>query len=521
MNGPSPVEQVDTVAAPRRARLQACAEVALVLALFALQGTWPPPDVNEPNYLCKAVRFWQPDYARGDFFLSTPDTHKLFCWAVGWIALWCDVTTMAWIVRVVQWVLLAWTWRRLSVAVLPVRWSAVLTGALLGMLLERGHMAGEWVIGGAEAKVFAFPLMFLGMEALVRQRWNRAWILFGAAAAFHVLVGGWSVLAGLIAWAVLRDRPSLVRMMPGLVVGFGVSLIGLVPSLAMNWGVDRATVDQANHIYVVQRLSHHLDPRTMADELILRFVVLTVAWAIAALAVRGQVAQRRLAAFVLGAVVIAAIGTAIAATARWYPVRAEGLLRFYWFRLADLAVPLGVSVAVAGLLAEGLARRRAPAWIGLAMALAATGYHYGDHLISRVEGYPAVADQDPFQDEWLEACRWVAGTDKVPRNAVFFTPRLSQSFRWYTGRGEACNWKEIPQDARSIVAWWRRLRDIYFVKAEANERKWLDSLCERDAPSVAKLAARYHVTHLITQKDPQLPFELLYTNEKYAVYRIR
>ena len=99
--------------------------------------------------------------------------------------------------------LLAWAWRRLSFALAPRRWLAPLTAVFFVAMIQHGNLAGEWVIGGMEAKGFAFVLVFLGLEAFVRDRWQRAWLLLGAAAAFHVLVGGWAAVAVGIAWLLL------------------------------------------------------------------------------------------------------------------------------------------------------------------------------------------------------------------------------------------------------------------------------------------------------------------------------
>ena len=128
-------------------------------------------------------------------------------------------------------------------------WS-ILTAALFVMLNERFQMAGEWFIGGVEAKGFAYVFMLLGLEALVRNRWNRAWLLFGAAAAFHALVGGWAVVAAGIAWLFMgkkfsppplgegSSRPKFVSMLPGLLGGFLLSLPGLLPALALSRNID-------------------------------------------------------------------------------------------------------------------------------------------------------------------------------------------------------------------------------------------------------------------------------------------
>ena len=77
-------------------------------------------------------------------------------------------------------------------------------------------MAGEWMIGGLEAKGLAYVFVLLALGALARGRWRAVWPLLGAASAFHVLVGGWSVVAAasfgsLPAGSVLRWARPLFR----------------------------------------------------------------------------------------------------------------------------------------------------------------------------------------------------------------------------------------------------------------------------------------------------------------------
>ena len=117
------------------------------------------PDVNEPYYLGKAIHYWNPDWLRGDFFMESSDTHKVFYFAFGWLSLCMSPVALAWTGRILTWLLLAWAWRRLSVAILPRPWYSILSAALLACLMDRCHMAGEWVIGGVEAKGFAYVLV--------------------------------------------------------------------------------------------------------------------------------------------------------------------------------------------------------------------------------------------------------------------------------------------------------------------------------------------------------------------------
>ena len=367
-------------------RRQAFVEILLIFAVFALQGAWPSPDVNEPYYLGKAIHFWNPDWLRGDFFMDSPDTHKVFYFTFGWLSLWLPKTALAWTGRALSWALLAWAWRRLSFAVVPRAWWSVLTAALFGCLMEHCQMAGEWIIGGVEAKPLAYVFVFLGIEALARDRWNRALVLFGVAAAFHVLVGGWAAVAAGVAWFV-KPRPvvaaaiatgastattgrgfterwkPLRSLWPGILGGFLLALPGIIPAMALDWGVDRATAQRAHEIYVFERLPHHLTLSGIRPEFIVRLTLLWIFWLLLGRWSRraGLLDDRRplvrLRAFVSGAVAITLAGAVVNLLMLVDRGLAADLLRYYWYRLTDVMIPLGVAVEGTALIVQWLSVR--------------------------------------------------------------------------------------------------------------------------------------------------------------------
>ena len=92
-------------------RWRALAEIALVFLIFSLHGAWPTPDVNETGYTTKAVHFWNPDAYAHDFFCNTGDAHLVYYYAFGWLTkLGLSLDAMAWIGRIVTWLLLAIAW---------------------------------------------------------------------------------------------------------------------------------------------------------------------------------------------------------------------------------------------------------------------------------------------------------------------------------------------------------------------------------------------------------------------------
>ncbi|MCL2304286.1 MAG: hypothetical protein FWC43_02970 [Planctomycetaceae bacterium] len=338
--------------------------VALVL-LFFVHGGWPVPDVNEAHYINKAIHFWNPDWITGDAFLDSKDAHWFFYATFGALSLLLPPTLLAWTGRLLAWFFLAIAWRRLSFVLIPVRYFSILTAAGMLYYLDAFSMSGEWIVGGVEGKSFAFPLMFLGLAAMLQGRWNRVWLYFGAASAFHVLVGGWAVVIGLFVLATeslivavkRKTFPSLSTFLFGflfLFLGGLLSLPGLIPVLLLDYKTAPEIVSQAHYVYVYERLPHHLHPDGFPWTYKFRYAILTLLWAALSLVVskKSHFPFFRLTAFVSGSLLLAGIGFFLAWIFQEDPKRASDFLRFYWFRTCDFAVPLGVSFAASMLLVQ-------------------------------------------------------------------------------------------------------------------------------------------------------------------------
>src|SRR5688572_21514817 len=194
---------------------QRLGEVALIaLVFFTLAGD-PPPHVNESHYLCRAKHFWDPAWCAGDMFLESADTQILFIWLFGWITKWASLSTTAWIGRLLAWALVAWAWQKLSWRLVPVRMASVLSAALFVTLNAQAQLAGEWIVGGVEAKTFAYALVLLALAELIDYRWNRMFMLLGAATAIHPLVGGWSTVICAAMWTFAALAAGRKNSTPG------------------------------------------------------------------------------------------------------------------------------------------------------------------------------------------------------------------------------------------------------------------------------------------------------------------
>ena len=647
-------------------RFKTLAEIFAVFAVFFLFGAWQVPDVNEAHYIGKAIHFWNPDWILNDPFLDSKDSHWTFYLVFGWFTFFCSPTAMAWIGRITAWSLLAWSWQRLSFALIPVRWAAFPTALALAYYIESFHMAGEWLIGGIEGKSLAYPFVFFALEAMLRHRWNRVGIFLGVASALHILVGGWATLIiGIIFFTTRsslftserehqnplsltlsqRERGHDWKNFPyiGLLIGGLLALCGLIPALTLDTGTSADILHEAHQIYVFKRLPHHLVPYLIKESFVLRFALLTVIWIL--LCRQGGTRQRMFNAFVWGTLGIAAVGMIVAyglpsPPKKWNPsaeiLWSAEILRFYWFRLSDIAVPMGVAIgAVRFCLTHPLPKGEGivklfPIVLTVSAIIAAI-YFMADYLcfgyfkmsppdqgvpwaitlliclglsyfISyKVSNRPpvgcvgasrpgvgnvlrrtsrllltlppsgrqpttavcrlpsavfclAVAFYAPFTvlpqyadlrtysgscrteavgpngkktgKEWQDMCRWIK--ENTEPTAKFWIPRNEQTFKWYAQRSDIGTWKNVPQDAESIVQWYRAINELYKYKdAEgktAEDRLLTTLLNSKTEQEIAALQQKYGFEYILCAQWYEMPkhstLQMVYENDVYCLYHV-
>jgi hypothetical protein len=427
------------------------------------------------------------------------------------------------------------------------------------LFLRNFHMAGEWIVGGVEAKGFAYVLVFLALEALVRGQWSVALLLAGAASAFHVLVGGWTVVTIGVAWILAgQERPKLERLWPAAAGGLLLSLPGLIPAILLNRGVSPEIGDEAARLYVFERLAHHLVYHRFAPDHIWRFAALSAAWLALAIALRKESGLHRLQLVVAGALLLALAGIALdqglilrahwqGQTAAEYERAAAPLLRFYWFRLSDAFVPVGVALAiVSGIQRLERSRPTLAAWLTAAAVLLAAAniadvwyWRSQQRLPGAVLQPRPTADSWPrwwvarrhapaaptaaeWLRDWQAVCAWIG--ENTPADAKFITPREQQTFKWYAGRAEVANWKDVPQDAAS-VSQWKMALDLLYPRDARHRRE--DLAAESDE-NLAMLGRYFHAQYIVIDRTraarpillPRVYPEFPEDNRSFGVYRV-
>lgn len=495
----------------------------------------PIPGVNEPHYLTKSLHAWDSDWCAGDFFLESSNAHLVFYRTVGALTVWMPLAKAAFWGRVLAYLLLAVGWQRITLRLTDDRWSGCVSGAVFLLLASIGNFSGEWLVGGVEAKVFSYGFVLAGLAALLRNQFWQTGLLLGGGVAMHPLVGLWAVVAMFMAviWnlasvcrrqgsaaAVASVRHFLSRrdVMTGAALFAGVSVWGVWPALSSVLSADPKLSFAANYIQVFYRLPHHLDPMKFKSAAYAGYAILViVAWFL-----HRQLQSRAssvpglsfLSRTIACSGVIAFVGVLIGLGPRppedmpYYAFRMN-LLKFYPFRLFDVALPILVSIQVALLLSR---RWMLSVLLPVKCRVLVVGGCFAAALVLNAGRGSIDRMTDAQRADWIDVCVWLR--QNIPDDSLVLTPKESRSFKWYAERPEYVAFKDCPQDAAGIVEWNRRLR---FLK-QWGEEHWNGE--SYSASATRSLHETTGITHLVTRRWGPFVAPVIYQNATYRVYRI-
>lgn len=547
--------------------------IVCVLLAFVCVGI-APPGINEAHYLPKAKHLADPAFASGgDLFLNSHDSHFLTTTLAGAASRYLSLTAVAWLGRMIAWTFMAIAFGRLArVLGLP---SLVRPVAFVGWFLlnHYGNWAGEWFLGGFEAKAIAYPFAIIGLAAILEAKWAWGWIWLGASVAWHPVVGLWVGVTVAALWLFESNRLWRFKQqwLP-MTLATAIGLLGVLPALGGLAGKDIQDSVSAAQVHVFLRLSHHLLPRSfsmqhhLAGAVLLTLLVMTT-WVHRRF---GQAQDKSKAIDGLLIVAWSAVGLSVMGTLIDIAMRigfpqilGAKLLRFYWFRWSDVVVPLvisaiGISWLGRSLSYSGRSNTRDISPLGTAYLMLTWSLTGGlvlghwkrmgksvvppaDQLMMQSLGPHTVTWDDlweadsgpkdttsvswiPFATslpqryvDWLAVCQWIQ--ENTPTDSLWLTPPYQQTFKWYAGRAEVICWKDIPQDNDSIIEWYRRIERCKLPRHSDGKPRG------RSTEELIELAKEYRFQWVLVdrtyQDEPPLlecKYPILIDNRSFAIF---
>jgi hypothetical protein len=516
---------------------------AAVFASFAISSfvRYPIPGPNEPHYLCKAKHYWDPAWCARDFFLESSNAHLIFFQTFGLLTRWLSLDATAVIGRLLGLLIFATGWTLLVHTLVPARWPP-LWAAWIYLLIAAyaGNLSGEWLIGGIEAKVIAYGLLFAAMACCTQAISTRnqgsllvAGVLIGIAISFHPVVGIWGAACGVFATLGVfllgtRSSQTTSRRLSWRSILAACATAGLlgIPGIVAGLRATKGSSFEADYIQVYYRLAHHLDPLHFATTAWSVYAVLALTWLAGRWFMARRVEESWFAWFVVGSALIAACGLLVGwrhgppeniknysfpwlieVSLRWK------ILKLYPFRLVDAMLPIAVALTAAGLLRRGC--EFACRWPGIARKAGVVGLWLACGLpvlttLHLADDARPTFDSDELAD-WYDVCRWTR--EHTPQDKLILAPvQESWAFKWYAQRPEFVSFKDCPQDGPGIIEWNERLLFL---------RNWSEaSLPDGYSRAEVEVLRKRGIAYIIARRLGPFNFDPVYANDTFRVYQL-
>ena len=509
--GTSLSDQVD--AACRRPRIRQGLLLLVAVSLVVLFADCF--DTNEADKLPLALQRLQPSWLPRDWYLNQAQPHQwLFLDLAGGVLSQLGFVAGSLVIRLSGYAL--WCWGVLVLAAelgLGLPW---LLAALALWLPRQGMVAGEWMLGSAEPKTFAYALVLLAFVSWRRGRSGLGGLQAGLACSAHVLVGGYGAMT-LAALAILRRAGRCWRwwlaVPAGLAGAFALyaPVLGRVAELAAPTPTHSPGLNPA-WLYVLFRHPHHLVPSSWGSSWCW-VVVVVLGWGClgvwlargADLRLLGDQLQACRDLWLWSALALVPFGIGVV----WSLVDPQGLLiQLYPFRFADTLVPFSLVLLGARALQaithqqrSGIAPQNSLAMVGTALLLAMAAVLSSRGAVLR----PWQAYALPAQ----KAALYEALKISTPRGARVLTPPGGFSdLSLRTGRAQVVQFRQVPGSMGLLGAWAQRLADLAGGEHVLHdgpgggvaERRLVQAYGQLQPQALATLARRYGVEAVVTRQ---------------------
>jgi hypothetical protein len=487
----------------------------LIFALMVYNNLYLPLSGGEEQYLQYAKEWFEPQWIPNSFTLTEfPGTRLIFQYICGFFTQFISIEWFAIIARIISFALLAFPLARLF-KYFGISHIYIFIILQIFLITDQSFFGKEWMFRTFEPKVIAYLFLFWGLLALLQQQFMR-WVFWLIASTyFHVLVGGWFLLTGLIyLWYNKRNYKLLIRL------GFAYTVL-LLPFI---WYLYKGIIENSpseingvnlNWIYVYYRLPHHLgifDSWVFFKKTHLNGVLLSIFWwAVCAWILRKNIAIELKPLFQLSLIILTInlIFVAVAAVDAYWLGKSGGLgLKYYPFRQSTLAM-FFLFIAITGLILRSFASHP-KFYLWRSFVLTIVLIIFVSHCVSTVKrNVRYMAGNLPYQQMINFVRQHTKPTDSfILLNMGNF--RSTSEYMRFTRVAERENFvvfKFVPAGTQKLYEW--------FV------RNQLLGKLEKAPTDIPKIAHTYGIDYIVTQSNlHQAVGRKIYENEVYQIYKI-
>ena len=467
-----------------------------IFLLFAMSYLWSSFFVsNERDTLMVAKQFVQKDWIPHDWYLNQDFGYRNFFNLIFGVFTYLPID-MAYIsigFRIVLYLAFSFAFCRLMFLLkIPI---LLFLPLFYYYLRNAGIFAGEAIIGGIEAKPFAYVFAIFALDALLRKKYRIMMLYLGFSFSFHILVGFYATLcSGLTVLFSPSDNKStsfsltalkkniflLLRACPFYFMSSIFGIYTLIHYLIENQLLTSIEKQKAALIYITFRVPHHTYLFFFRIESLLQIIPYALIF------ILGLIFFHRLKdAFVkqICLYIIWALGCVAFGMTITLLISDVSLLKFYWYRYFDSMGAL-LSTFVVGyalyklylylqkkcttislpssLKKINFALVLKIASVTIALIISTTIFitvykNFHRIAISKISLFQARRIMTAAPG-YIDAFTWIKINTK--KDVLFLTSPNTKSFYYYAERPRLVSIKHSPQSDVHILEWFERIKDL-------------------------------------------------------------
>jgi len=489
---------------------------------------------NEQDILPLAKQAMDKAWIKNDWTLNLGSGYRrLFNILFGLLARFLSLPVVSIIGRLIIFFLFGYLFKEYA-RVFKLKYYLVLPFLFL-YLRYNNIIAGEWILGGLETKVFSYFFVLLSLLFLMEKKYFRFFLFLGLGISFHVLIGIYGVLCFLMAITInlvsfKTDLRMFFRNAYVLPVTASFGIYSIIQNAASSLTHGLKETDYT----VVFRNPSITTPLFWQGKWILR-LVLTVSFLLAVFLISREKKIKICSFFGFSSILFFGIGLVL------FKFDQIAYLKYFWFRFPDVILPLFSFMLffvfmsrAADFLASQNVFRTKRLYIKVivieAMFIILSGLLLIQGGMKFVKSYVLLARQGEFfylsdvEPDLKEALIWIR--TNTPKESIFLTSPMIDKFRVATERAQFVSFKLYPVLGEFVPEWFRRIKlcnnnqDLKIF--ERGLKEIMDNnFYSMEENFIRKLTKDYGVDYYLAKSNMDYSFTRLYENKSYTLYNLK
>jgi len=486
---------------------------------------------NEAQILPNAKKMYYPNWLKNDWFLNLNTHYRLFFnLVVGSLTTILPLYIVSIVCRGIAYLLFS---------IIIVRFMTFIQiGTEFSIIVifffsrYQSLIAGEWIIGQIEAKVFAYIFVLFGIYSLIHKQWFKVAVFTGLAVSSHVLIGVYASFSMLL-FMLLNMKEyryefkTILKVLPIFILFSGFGIYSIILNLVNNWGIDTST---ASVIYIIRSAHHLLPSYWISNKLGIFKVLASIIFLLSTVVIDKNTKRRTLAKLGLSSYSLFLIGLIFYLTGK------HNLLKYYWFRFPDTIVPLLCFLISFSFISEVVSRQAEReianikikntvkiscfiiSFILLLKPLYNSGKILKKSIISRNPVYI-----EYYSNNYITLTDWIK--HNTSENDIFLVSPTIDTFYIAANRAEYVSFKHVPQDETHVEEWYRRikvcnnnepLRSYGFRNLSQIE----ENFYSLDDKKVNEICRENGIKYYVGLVGKRRELNSVYKNDEYSIYTI-